>query len=140
MPISDAETQSQAEQVFGVRPCLWQIKAARAILEGHDVLTVAPTGAGKTHSYWLVLPFSNGTVLLVTPLKDLSAQLGFNTVNVTGNIASNELYSETSLYTYMRWIDHSTGGIPNRTKAPPQSMPVAFARDNYNKVSITLLD
>jgi hypothetical protein len=44
MPDSDEEVQDQVEAVFGFHPCLWQIRVVRAILNGDDVITIAPTG------------------------------------------------------------------------------------------------
>ncbi|KAJ3934626.1 MAG: hypothetical protein NXY57DRAFT_653669 [Lentinula lateritia] len=57
MPESDEDAREAVEKVFGVRPCLWQLKAARTILGGQDTLTIAPTGSGKTLSSWLALVF-----------------------------------------------------------------------------------
>ncbi|KAF8869851.1 hypothetical protein CPB85DRAFT_1356276 [Mucidula mucida] len=42
MPESDEKAQDMVEEAFGVRPCLWQLKVVRAILEGKDVVTIAP--------------------------------------------------------------------------------------------------
>ncbi|KAJ3964225.1 hypothetical protein EV361DRAFT_764519, partial [Lentinula raphanica] len=56
-------------------PCLWQIKAARTVLEGKNVLTIAPTDTEKSFAYWLPFAFvEHGTIILVTPLKELGAQ------------------------------------------------------------------
>ena len=43
------------EAKFGKRPCWFQIQTALAIYEGKDVVGCAPTGAGKTSSYWIPL-------------------------------------------------------------------------------------
>ncbi|KIJ64213.1 hypothetical protein HYDPIDRAFT_71054, partial [Hydnomerulius pinastri MD-312] len=44
------------QQVFGVRPCLWQLKVAEALLKGDkDVLCTAGTGMGKTLGFWMPL-------------------------------------------------------------------------------------
>ena len=43
------------EAKFGKRPCWFQIQTALAIYEGKDVVGSAPTGAGKTLSFWMPL-------------------------------------------------------------------------------------
>ena len=57
MPESDEEVQRQVEEVFGFKPCLWQICVIQAVLAGKDVIIVAPTGSGKSlaHSYIQIL-------------------------------------------------------------------------------------
>ena len=69
MPDSDEEVQDQVEAVFGFRPCLWQIRVVRAILNGNDAITIAPTGSGKSITYWMpVLFIKHGISVIVTPL------------------------------------------------------------------------
>ena len=38
---------------FGKVACWWQVQIALALYEGKDVIGVAPTGAGKTLTFWL---------------------------------------------------------------------------------------
>ncbi|KAG2030845.1 P-loop containing nucleoside triphosphate hydrolase protein [Suillus americanus] len=60
---------------FGVRPCLWQLKVAEAVLKGdHDVLCTAGTGMGKTLGFWIPLLFCQGIQVVVTPLNMLGKQ------------------------------------------------------------------
>ena len=41
------QLQTRTQEVFGVRPCLWQLKVVQAILQGDkDVVTIAGTGLG----------------------------------------------------------------------------------------------
>ncbi|KAG1806000.1 P-loop containing nucleoside triphosphate hydrolase protein, partial [Suillus subaureus] len=60
---------------FGVRPCLWQVKVAQALLKGdHDMLCTAGTGMGKTLGFWIPLLFQQGIQIVITPLNILSKQ------------------------------------------------------------------
>ena len=51
----DEEVQNQVEAAFGVHPCLWQICVICAMLAGDNVITIAPTGLGKSLTYWMPL-------------------------------------------------------------------------------------
>lgn len=51
MPESDLKVQEDIEEFFGIQPCLWQICVARAVLAGDDIMTIAPTGLGKSLTY-----------------------------------------------------------------------------------------
>jgi hypothetical protein len=57
MPESDSEVQEQEHAVFGYRLCLWQIRVVCAILNGEDVITIAPMGSKKSLTYWMPLLF-----------------------------------------------------------------------------------
>ena len=52
MPEDDEEVWNQVEAPFGVHPCLWQICV---ICAGDNVITIAPTGLGKSLTYWMTL-------------------------------------------------------------------------------------
>ena len=61
-----------AQRVFGhksLRP--GQYEAVRALLDGHDVLLIQPTGAGKSLTYQLPAVLINGPTLVVSPLLAL---------------------------------------------------------------------
>ncbi|KAK0495075.1 P-loop containing nucleoside triphosphate hydrolase protein [Armillaria luteobubalina] len=102
MPEKAQEVQEKVKAIFGCSPCLWQIEAARNVLAGKDVITVAPTGAGKSLTYWMPLIFSEtGIVMVVLPLKQLGSQFaatlnekGLRAVSVTADNSSNVLYSD----------------------------------------------
>ena len=84
MPESDKEVQRQVEEVFGFKPCLWQICVVRAVLAGEDVITVAPTGSGKSLTYWILLLYTkHGITVVVSPLKLYSFYQGLsNKLNI----------------------------------------------------------
>jgi len=51
MPESDEQVQREVEERTGTRPCIWQIKVVRKVLEGGDVITIAGTDSGKLLTY-----------------------------------------------------------------------------------------
>jgi superfamily II DNA helicase RecQ len=54
---------------FGFSPCTWQLEAALTQLERRDLITLAPTGSGKTLTFWIPLLFNgDGIIIVVTPL------------------------------------------------------------------------
>ena len=55
MPESDEQVQRELEERTGIRPCIWQIKVVRKVLEGGDVVTIAATSSGKSFTHWMVL-------------------------------------------------------------------------------------
>ncbi|KAI5980764.1 P-loop containing nucleoside triphosphate hydrolase protein [Pisolithus albus] len=71
-----SEIRQCAQERFGVRPCLWQLKVAEALLaRNKDVVCVAGTGMGKTLGFWLPLLFRpEGIQIVVTPLNLLGKQ------------------------------------------------------------------
>ena len=67
------------QTTFGKRPCWFQIKVAQALYAGKDVIGCAPTGAGKTLSFWipLLMALKEGEdkmTFVVTPLNLLGKQ------------------------------------------------------------------
>src|SRR6267154_1453308 len=73
---SFADIRSRTLEKFGVKPCLWQLKVAQALLKGDwDVICTAGTGMGKTLGFWLPLLFRDGGIqIIVTPLNMLGKQ------------------------------------------------------------------
>ena len=112
MPDSNEEVQSQVEAVFGFHACLWQIRIVRAILNGDDVITIAPTGSGKSMTYWMPLLYiKHGISVVVTPLKLLGGQFadmlqdnGINAVSMTASNATNELFEVIILLRTFEYI------------------------------------
>ena len=100
MPESDEQVQREVEERTGTRPCIWQIKVVRKVLEGGDIITIAATGSGKSLTYWMVLLYiKHGIVVLVTPLKllgkqfvDVLAKNDLKAVSMTAVNATNELF------------------------------------------------
>jgi len=61
------------------RPCYFQIKVAQALYAGKDVVACAPTGAGKTLTFWIpvLMALEEGKdkmSIVVTPLNLLGKQ------------------------------------------------------------------
>lgn len=91
---SDEEVQRDVEKVFGFKPCLWQIWVVHDILAGKDVITIAPTGSGKSLTYWMPLLYiKHGIMVVVSPLKLLGTQfvemLGDNRISAVSIMVAN---------------------------------------------------
>ncbi|KAE9396182.1 hypothetical protein BT96DRAFT_761579, partial [Gymnopus androsaceus JB14] len=57
---------------FGFHPCIPQLLSAWHQLQGKTVFMIAPTGFGKTLTFWIPLFASNDRILIiVTPLNIL---------------------------------------------------------------------
>ena len=71
-----SEIRQCTQQVFGIRPCLWQLKVTEALLMGDkDILCMAGTGMGKTLGFWMPLLFRPSSIqIVVTPLNMLGRQ------------------------------------------------------------------
>ena len=85
---------------FGCRPCTWQLEAALTQLNGRDLLTIAPTGCGKTLTFWIPLLFNgNGITIVITPLivlgeknvKELS-DVSISAINLSSATISDETF------------------------------------------------
>jgi len=73
-PVATTVTQldETARDVFGHRGLLpGQAEAMTALLSGHDVLLVMPTGAGKSLAYQLPAVLLDGPTLVISPLLAL---------------------------------------------------------------------
>ncbi|KAH7917502.1 P-loop containing nucleoside triphosphate hydrolase protein [Leucogyrophana mollusca] len=73
---SYSEIRNKTQEVFGRRPCLWQIQVVHAILKGErDVVSISATGSGKTLTFWMPLLFRpQGIQIVVAPLNILGTQ------------------------------------------------------------------
>jgi superfamily II DNA/RNA helicase len=80
------EIRKLTERLFGIRPCLRQMKLAKSVYEGKDAVAALPTGAGKTLSFWIRLFMAdedarrnnkpaNKMAAVITPLSLLSKQI-----------------------------------------------------------------
>ncbi|KXN91906.1 ATP-dependent DNA helicase Q-like 4A [Leucoagaricus sp. SymC.cos] len=89
---------------FNLRPCIFQTKVARGIYSGKNVIACAPTGFGKTLSFWIPMLMAKAErqkrqkIILVSPLNLLAQQnvecleqAGFRAILLTGETFSFEL-------------------------------------------------
>lgn len=94
------EVRKETEKAFGKVPCLFQARDSIAQLSGKDVITISPTGSGKTLTFWMPLLFNNhGIIIIITALNLLGDEnvkemerLGIKGVNITGRSAGPSLF------------------------------------------------
>ncbi|KAG1763647.1 hypothetical protein EV702DRAFT_1219569 [Suillus placidus] len=93
---SFCDLRALALKRFGKRPCLWQLKVAKAFLQkDRDIVCIAGTSLGKTMSFWLPLLWKKGLQIIVTPLNQLGkqnvdslAKAGMQSISISGETAS----------------------------------------------------
>jgi superfamily II DNA helicase RecQ len=94
------EMRETIKERFGFYPCTWQLKAASTQLEQNDLLTLAPTGSGKTLTFWIPLLFNgNEITIVVTPLIVLGEKnvaelklVSIPAINLTTSSATDKTY------------------------------------------------
>ncbi|EPS93325.1 hypothetical protein FOMPIDRAFT_1089147, partial [Fomitopsis schrenkii] len=71
-----AEIRAITSTAFRQHPCLWQAEAVQQAVKGDkDMVCIAPTGSGKTLTFWMPLLFrKDGIQIVVTPLNLLGTQ------------------------------------------------------------------
>ncbi|KAH9911255.1 P-loop containing nucleoside triphosphate hydrolase protein [Fomitopsis serialis] len=88
---------------LGRFPCRWQAHATQVILERKkDLITIAPTGSGKTLTFWMPLLFrADGIQIVVTPLNILGTQneqelakFGVRAIAVRAETATPKVFRE----------------------------------------------
>ena len=108
------EMDDNVHKKLGFRACIFQLRSGHLQLLGKNVFTFAPTGAGKTLTFWIPLLFNdNGIQILVTPLnllgdknvREIAELFGISSVNVTAQTATDELfkvkYCEILIYPHL---------------------------------------
>ena len=91
------QVRRKVKDVFGVEPCVWQIRVALAFLRGDKhVVSIARTGSGKTMTFWIpVILKPDGILIVVVPLNTLGNQnieqltrVGISAIALTAETAS----------------------------------------------------
>ena len=89
------EFRKKCLDVYGVRPCLFQVEFAIALLaRKNDVILEVATGMGKTLAFWLPLLYRpRGIQIVVTALNALGqqnvaslAKIGISAVSIDGTL------------------------------------------------------
>ncbi|KAG2124813.1 P-loop containing nucleoside triphosphate hydrolase protein [Suillus clintonianus] len=96
------------QEKFGLSPCTWQLQAAQYQLNSKDVITISPTGSGKTLTFWIPLLFNaGGIIIIVTPLNILGEKnqkeaeaLGFPAINLCKETASDQAFKDIEKLKY----------------------------------------
>lgn len=74
-----------SQQVFGLRPCQWQVEFAQALLKGDsDIMMQVGTGMGKTLAFWLPLLFRRSSILFVVTALNILGQQNVDQLKAAG--------------------------------------------------------
>ena len=92
--------QRDSEQFWSCRACWWQAEIAELLLwhPKHNLVATAPTGLGKTYTFFLPGLYETGVTFIIIPLKKLGGQhaqnaqdLGFTAINLDAKTISKEV-------------------------------------------------
>ncbi|KAI0257817.1 P-loop containing nucleoside triphosphate hydrolase protein [Gloeopeniophorella convolvens] len=68
---SHEEVLECCQAVFGKTPCQFQRQLCVWQLQKQDIISISPTGSGKTLTFWLPLLFSNSSIIIVITALNL---------------------------------------------------------------------
>ncbi|KAG2158699.1 P-loop containing nucleoside triphosphate hydrolase protein [Suillus bovinus] len=96
------------QEHFGFIPCNWQVQSAQAQLKQRDIVTLSPTGSGKTLTFWMPLLFNNGGItILITPLTILGEknvtelqQVQIPVVNLSAATATDATFEDIATWKF----------------------------------------
>jgi len=105
------QIRPRIQDAFGVRPCDFQIRDVVEQLKRKDVVTISPTGSGKSLTFWAPLLFTgNQSSIIITALTIIGdqnvsdlARLGISAVNLNSETASDKLFRVGTLSTKLSW-------------------------------------
>jgi superfamily II DNA helicase RecQ len=100
-----AKVRRLVKDKFGKVACWWQVQIALGLYERRDIIGVAPTGSGKTLTFWLptLMALDDGhqdkISFVVTPLNLLGKQnvqqlerAGIHAIAVSGDNSNNKTF------------------------------------------------
>jgi hypothetical protein len=95
----------KTEEIFGKKPCFFQCRLGTAQLQRCNIISIAATGSGKTLSYLITLPFSDGKIIIiVSALNVLGDQFvaetmaaGYPAISVTAAYSALRFSRDRSL-------------------------------------------
>jgi superfamily II DNA helicase RecQ len=124
IPNWDAEKiQALVHERFQKRPCWFQIQIALALYNEKDVIAVAPTGAGKTLSFWIPMLMTladgklNKMTFVVTPLTLLGKQnqreledAGLKGIALSSENSTDEVFKVCLIYEFINRLAETMTG------------------------------
>ncbi|HYP45006.1 MAG TPA: RecQ family ATP-dependent DNA helicase [Propionibacteriaceae bacterium] len=142
-PIGPEEIREQAHQVFGhdrLRP--GQQEATAAVLSGHDVLLVLPTGGGKSLAYQLPAVLVEGATIVISPLLALQHdQVGHLEDGGRRTVARRVSSAETERQRAEALAEAAAGEVEFLFMSPEQlANPVVLAEVAALKPSLVAVD
>ena len=107
-------------QKYKITPCLFQRDICIALLHKIDMVSSAPTGSGKTITFFLPMLFETGITIIISPLNMLGVQhaqsakdFGYSALAISQSTFSAEEHKVSNLNSYLAALGGSDSTLEN---------------------------
>ncbi|KAG2367843.1 hypothetical protein BDR07DRAFT_1271039 [Suillus spraguei] len=105
---SFANMKQTVQEKFGLSSCTWQLLAAQYQLQSKDIVTISPTGSGKTLTFWIPLLFNAGGIIIIVTLLSILGEkkqkeaeaLGFPAINPCKETTTDQVFKHIKRLKY----------------------------------------
>src|SRR5882724_13652512 len=102
--------EDKCKDIFNKTPCQFQSLLCPWQLQNKNIISISPTGSGKTLTFWLPLLFSETSIIIIiTALNILGHQFvaqleeaGFAAVAVTASNDNDQIFNVSLIVFYLR--------------------------------------
>ncbi|KAF8499379.1 hypothetical protein JB92DRAFT_2817114 [Gautieria morchelliformis] len=99
--LTQDQIRADTARVFGLRPCVGQIKATAAQLKKtSDVVYISGTGSGKTLTFWMPMIYEKDSITILITALSVLGQQSADTLCETGIPAINVTRTNAKVQTF----------------------------------------